>query len=200
MKASSILSTVTGTKISSLTHWLTLKKKKKKNFEVRNLTETAASSLISGSSLLRLKTQLNQVSNNMTNFTAPKLFTNLQPALNKDVLWIKSPTKCILTADDVLHDKYTCNFCSARPNIRPANAADMAQQYFLFSPQQHNPLPRLSPTPLSLHNPPSAHQFTQGQADRGATREEIQTPGKYDLCTQPESLNCYKTKRCIYSI
>ena len=53
-----------------------------------------------------------------------------------------------LTLDDRLHDKYTCNGCSALLNIRHVNVADMTYHYFLFSSLQHS-----LPTP-----PPDCHQ------------------------------------------
>ncbi|GLD49020.1 uncharacterized protein AKAME5_000288200, partial [Lates japonicus] len=52
----------------------------------------------------------------------------------------------------------------------------MAYHYFLFSPPQHS---------LNL---PSAHQFTQGRADRGATGEEIQNLPLHRQQQQPRLL------------
>lgn len=117
---------------------------------------------------------------------------------------MKSYTELILTVYDRPNDKYTCNVCSALLNIRPANAAGKAYHYFLLSTSQHSlpasqspPPSQLSPTLLSPHNLPSAHQFTQGRGRRRATMQEIQTPGKYVLRTRQKRLNLPRTSCCI---
>lgn len=103
---------------------------------------------------------------------------------------MKGPTECILTADDRLHDKYTCSVCSALLNIRPVNVADMAYHYFLFSSPQ-NSLPG-SP---DCHQPHSAlttsHLLTSSLGD-------VQTeerPGK--RFKHPANMLCIHSNRAL---
>lgn len=64
---------------------------------------------------------------------------------------MKNVTKCILTADDRPHDKYTCNVCSALLSIRAVNVVDTVYHYFLSPPLQRSlPVP---PSLLTVTNP-----------------------------------------------
>lgn len=130
-------------------------------------------------------------------------------AANKDTRVALS----VLTAADRLHDKYTCNVCSALLNIRPVNVADMGYHYFLFSSPPHSlsaslqhpppapPARRLSPTPLSLHNLPSAHQFSRGRAGRGANSRQmcgaLTAAGLNAAFTPPNELVCLLPKAVL---
>lgn len=96
-----------------------------------------------------------------------------------------------LTANGRLHDKYTCNVCSALLNIRPVNVADMAYHYFLFSSPLHSlslPLPthththkKTSPTSFSLHTLQSVHQFIWDEQAEEQPGRRFKHPGKM-LC------------------
>lgn len=117
---------------------------------------------------------------------------------------MKSYTELILTVYDRPNDKYTCNVCSALLNIRPANCSrqgiSLLPLIYLTAQPACQPVPppsQLSPTLLSPHNLPSAHQFTQGRGRRRATMQEIQTPGKYVLRTRQKRLNLLRTSCCI---
>ena len=159
--------------------------------------------------MLKLKPGVRQVQFNLKHTTdasstaAPNCrLLKVKLAVKTDVFGMKSPTEYILTAADRLHDKYTCNVCSALLNIRPVNVADMAYHYFLLSFHSTACQPPLTVTnPSQPPQPPicsPVHSGTSRQrSDQGGGSNSQQI---CSLHTRQQSRNRYRAKRCIYNI